>query len=225
MIQSFVRGIKGFIPHFRAKSGEKRACILHLVPTAFGRRKEFSMQQMDRQPALGELPIPISLGKKQFVYELPHDAQDVAALAGGLAYYIATAEYPHQGTYGELVRLAQERLDALARSPGSFLLDIPLTNDREAFNAIFAECFVQMYHQMIDICVREPETLQSVKYLLVTLSAEELLAYTQARAKEALTGVVVGITKQGQGSPVPVATREHAISLSRVLGLFSRGTS
>ncbi|HZU04274.1 MAG TPA: hypothetical protein VFA10_31735 [Ktedonobacteraceae bacterium] len=182
------------------------------------------MQQMDRQPALGQLPIPISLGKKQFVYELPHDAEDVAALAGGLAYYIATAEYPHQGTYGELVRLAQEHLDTLAPSPGSFLLEIPLTNDREAFNAIFAECFVQMYHQMIDTCVREPETLQSVKYLLFTLSAEELLAYTQARAREALTGVV-GITNQGQGSPVPVATREQAISLSRVLRLFSRGTS
>jgi hypothetical protein len=183
------------------------------------------MQQMDRQPASGQWPTSMSPGKKQFVYELPHDAEEVAALAGGLAYYIATAEYPHQGTYGELLRLAQEHLDALVPSPGSFLLEIPLTNDREAFNALFAECFVQMYHQMIDTCVREPETVQSVKYLLVTLSAEELLAYTQARAKEALTGVVVGITKQGQGSPVPVATQEQAISLSRVLRLFSRRTS
>lgn len=183
------------------------------------------MQQMDRQPALGELPIPISLGKKQFVYELPHDAEEVAVLAGGLAYYIATAEYPQQGTYGELLRLAQEYLDALTPSRGSFLLEIPLTNDREAFNAIFAECFVQMYHQMIDTCVREPEAVQSVKCLLVTLSAEELLTYTQARAKEALIGVVAAITNQGQGSSVPVATRGQAISLSRVLHLFSRGTS
>jgi hypothetical protein len=188
------------------------------------KRKEFSMQQMDRQPASGQPSTPMSPGKKQFVYELPHDAEDVAALAGGLAYYIATAEYPHQGTYSELLRLAQEHLDTLAPSPGSFLLEIPLTNDREAFNAIFAECFVQMYLEMIDTCVREPETIQSVKHLLVTLSAEELLAYTQARAKEALTGVV-GITNQGQGSPVPVATRGHAISLSSVLRLFSRGTS
>jgi hypothetical protein len=183
------------------------------------------MQQTDLQPTSGQPGLSLPTGKKQFAYELPHDAEEVAALAGGLAYYVATAEYPHQGPCGELLRFAQEQLDALSPSPGSFLSEIRLTNDREAFHAVFAECFVQMYHQVIDACVREPETAQSVKQLLATLSPEELLAYTQQRAKETLTGVVVGITKQGQGSPLSVATTGQGFSLSRVLRLFSRGTS
>jgi hypothetical protein len=82
-----------------------------------------------------------------------------------------------------------------------------------------------MYHQVIDACVREPETVQSVKQLLATLSPEELLSYTQERARESLTGVVVGITKRGQGSPVPVATTGQGFSLSKVLRLFSREAS
>jgi hypothetical protein len=183
------------------------------------------MQQTDRQPTSGQRGLSLSTGQKQFAYELPHDAEEVAALAGGLAYYVATAEYPHQEPCGELLRIAQEQLDALPPSPGSFPLEIRLTNDREAFHAVFTECFVQMYHQVIDACVREPETAQSVKQLLATLSPEELLTYTQQRARESLTGVVVGITKRGQGSPVQVATTGQGFSLSKVLRLFSREAS
>jgi hypothetical protein len=181
------------------------------------------MQQTDRPPASGQPATDLPAGKKPFAYELPHDAEEVAALAGGLAYYLATAAYPHQGPCGELLQLALEYLDSLSSSAGSFLSEIALTNDRAAFQALFAECFVQMYYQVIDTCVREPETAQGVKHLLGTLSPEELLAYTQERAKETLSGVVAGITQQGQESPAPVAPPGHVSSLSRVLRLFSRG--
>jgi hypothetical protein len=178
------------------------------------------MQQTDRPPASGQPATDFPAGKKPFAYELPHDAEEVAALAGGLAYYLATAAYPHQGPCGELLQLALEYLDSLSSSAGSFLSEIALTNDRAAFQALFAECFVQMYYQVIDTWLREPETAQRVKHLLVTLSSEELLAYTQERAKEALSAVVVGITHQG---PAPVAPPGHVIALARVLRLFSHG--
>jgi hypothetical protein len=80
-----------------------------------------------------------------------------------------------------------------------------------------------MYYQVMDTWVREPQTAQRVKHLLGTLSPEELLAYTQQRAKEALSAVVGGITHQGQGSPAPLAPPGHVLALARVLRLFSRG--
>jgi hypothetical protein len=181
------------------------------------------MQQTDRPPASGQPAADWPVSKKPFAYELPQDVEAVAALAGGLAYYVATAEYPQQEPFEELLRLAQEYLESLASSAGSFLWESALTNDREAFQALFAECFVQMYYQVLDTWVREPQTAQRVKHLLGTLSPEELLAYTQQRAKEALSAVVGGITHQGQGSPAPLAPPGHVLALARVLRLFSTG--
>jgi len=132
----------------------------------------------------------VTRGNKPYLYELPQDAEEVAVLAGGVAFHTATFDHPHKRSNDNLVSIARNRIDLLLKH-GNPPSGMKLTNDQEEFNAFFEDCLVQVYHIVMAAYTEDPSEAQKVKGVLSKLQPQQAIAYCQAVAKGNLQAVGV----------------------------------